>query len=146
MSSVLDEICAKKREHIAAKQEDVPAAALNILANSASKPRGFARALKDRVARGEYGLIAEIKGRYAKISGYEGEVTYTINDGQAITEDAELLTLRDYISTAYDMRVVEFASHPKDSEITPLSSRGTIEKGVMDFSGVSFKFGVAYHF
>jgi len=61
MSSVLDEICAKKRAHIAAKQEEVPAAALNILANSASKPRGFAHALKDRVARGEYGLIAEIK-------------------------------------------------------------------------------------
>lgn len=61
MTSVLDEICAKKRIHVARQMEDVPAAALNILANSASPPRGFANALKARVAQGEYGLIAEIK-------------------------------------------------------------------------------------
>lgn len=61
MSDILKEICDKKREHIAGQKEEVPAKALNFLANSQSEPRGFANALKKRVARGEYGLIAEIK-------------------------------------------------------------------------------------
>lgn len=61
MSDILDEICNAKRAHIAKQMEEVPAAALNILANSASPPRGFADALKSRIAQGDYGLIAEIK-------------------------------------------------------------------------------------
>ncbi len=61
MSSVLDEICAAKRSHVARARAAVSEASL--LANLADAPnlRPFARALERHLAEGRYGLIAEIK-------------------------------------------------------------------------------------
>ena len=61
MSNVLDRICADKRAHVADRKAAMPLARLAEAAKSASQPRGFARALREAVAAGRYGLIAEIK-------------------------------------------------------------------------------------
>ncbi len=53
MSDTLRRICADKRAHVARRKAAVPEAA--------GKTRGFERALRAAVARGAYGLIAEIK-------------------------------------------------------------------------------------
>jgi indole-3-glycerol phosphate synthase len=61
MSNVLARINAYKREHIARCKAAVPAAELDRQARATPTPRGFIRALKNTVAAGRYGLIAEIK-------------------------------------------------------------------------------------
>src|SRR5438067_2776620 len=61
MADVLAEICAKKRAHIAERKSVRSAAALRAAAADASPVRPFAAALEKRIARGRYGLIAEIK-------------------------------------------------------------------------------------
>ncbi|MGQ0677410.1 MAG: indole-3-glycerol phosphate synthase TrpC [Rhodospirillales bacterium] len=60
-TDALDRICADKRAEVAKRKQAVPEADLRERAASAPGPRGFARALADAVARGGYGLIAEIK-------------------------------------------------------------------------------------
>ena len=61
MSDVLQRICAEKRRAIAAAKAARPAAALQLEAEAAEAPRGFAAALQRAVAAGRYGLVAEIK-------------------------------------------------------------------------------------
>lgn len=61
MSDVLTKICADKRDHVAAAKRTVPQAEIEVRANSAPAPRGFADRLAAAVAAGRYGLIAEIK-------------------------------------------------------------------------------------
>jgi indole-3-glycerol phosphate synthase len=61
MSDVLQEICAKKREHVAFMKSRRPLSVVLEDANNASAPRGFHTALKSSVDAGRYGLIAEIK-------------------------------------------------------------------------------------
>lgn len=61
MSDTLAEICARKREHIAAQKKRVSVDELHARALSATPPRGFHAALKSKVAEGSIGLIAEIK-------------------------------------------------------------------------------------
>jgi indole-3-glycerol phosphate synthase len=61
MSDVLQEICAKKRDHVATMKSRRPLSVVLEDANGASAPRGFHAALKASVADGRYGLIAEIK-------------------------------------------------------------------------------------
>lgn len=61
MSDTLAEICARKREHIAAQKKRVSVDELHARALSATPPRGFHAALKAKVASGGIGLIAEIK-------------------------------------------------------------------------------------
>lgn len=60
MPTVLDEINARKRDHVAERKRVVPLSTLEANAKSMSPPRGFARALRARSADG-YGLICEIK-------------------------------------------------------------------------------------
>ena len=60
MADVLTEICDRKREHIALRKAEMPAARLEQRLSSAPPPRGFAAALERKSADG-YGLIAEIK-------------------------------------------------------------------------------------
>ena len=60
MADVLAEICARKREHVARRKAACPEAALRPLA-AAGPVRPFAAALRQRLAQGRYGLIAEIK-------------------------------------------------------------------------------------
>lgn len=61
MSDILTRIETYKREEIAAAKRDRPVAFLEKLAKSASAPRGFAQALRSKLANGDYALIAEIK-------------------------------------------------------------------------------------
>lgn len=59
--NILDEICARKREHIAAKKSDASESDLRKELDSVSSPRGFHQALKQKLAKNQIGLIAEIK-------------------------------------------------------------------------------------
>src|SRR5215208_4852934 len=61
MSDVLAEICAKKREHVGRSKAALPEAALRARVADAPLVRPFAAALEGKIARGGYGLIAEIK-------------------------------------------------------------------------------------
>ena len=61
MSDVLREICAVKREHVAACKRRRPMGDVLDAAAAAPPPRGFAARLQDARAGGNYGLIAEIK-------------------------------------------------------------------------------------
>lgn len=61
MSDVLTKICTDKRAHINAARAKRSWAEIEDAARVASPVRGFARALKAKVAAGGYGLIAELK-------------------------------------------------------------------------------------
>src|ERR1700731_470550 len=61
MSDILTKIEAYKREEIAAAKRAHPPASVEALAKAAPPPRGFVRAIRDKLARGEYALIAEVK-------------------------------------------------------------------------------------
>ena len=61
MSDILKRIETYKREEIAAAKRAHPLANLEARANAASAPRGFVAAIRERLVRGDYALIAEIK-------------------------------------------------------------------------------------
>ncbi|MGA8900453.1 indole-3-glycerol phosphate synthase TrpC [Bradyrhizobium sp.] len=61
MSDILKRIETYKREEIAAAKRTQPLASLEARAKAASTPRGFVTAIRQKIARGDYALIAEIK-------------------------------------------------------------------------------------
>jgi len=61
MSDILRRIEAYKREEIAAAKRAHPLSELEARAKTASTPRGFVRAVRQKLDAGEYALIAEIK-------------------------------------------------------------------------------------
>ncbi len=61
MSDILQRIVEVKREEIAAARPKRSAADLQELARGQSAPRGFAEAMRTKVARGDAAVIAEIK-------------------------------------------------------------------------------------
>src|ERR1700687_1368475 len=61
MSDILTKIEAYKREEIAAAKRAHPLAGVEALAEAAPAPRGFVSAIRQKLARGEYALIAEVK-------------------------------------------------------------------------------------
>jgi indole-3-glycerol phosphate synthase len=61
MSDILTKIETYKREEIAAAKRAHPLSEVEARAKAASAPRGFVRALKEKHAKGEYALIAEVK-------------------------------------------------------------------------------------
>jgi len=61
MADVLVEICDKKRIHVAASKAARPLSEVEAAAKDASPVRGFRKQLEAAVARGNFGLIAEIK-------------------------------------------------------------------------------------
>src|ERR1700727_1652552 len=61
MSDILTKIEAYKREEIAAAKRAHPLASLEALARAAPAPRGSVRTIREKLARGEYALIAEVK-------------------------------------------------------------------------------------
>ena len=61
MADILAKIESYKREEIAAAKRARPLAELEKVAKAAPPPRGFLRAIEQRMAGGNYALIAEIK-------------------------------------------------------------------------------------
>jgi len=61
MSDILTKIEAYKRDEIAAAKRARPLAEIEQAAKAANAPRGFVRAIRAKLAQGDYGLIAEIK-------------------------------------------------------------------------------------
>lgn len=61
MSDTLHAICTRTRAHVAQAKQAVPESALYQRALGVTPPRGFHAALKQRVAAGGTGLIAEVK-------------------------------------------------------------------------------------
>jgi len=61
MSDILTRIEAYKREEIAAAKRSHPLASLEARAKAAPAPRGFVTAIRQRLARGDYALVAEVK-------------------------------------------------------------------------------------
>jgi len=61
MSDILTRIEAYKREEIAAGKRARPLHHLEALARAAPAPRGFVRAIREKLKHGDYALIAEIK-------------------------------------------------------------------------------------
>jgi indole-3-glycerol phosphate synthase len=61
MSDILTRIEAYKREEIAAAKRIHPLASLQARAKAAPAPRGFVTEIRQRLARGDYALIAEVK-------------------------------------------------------------------------------------
>ena len=61
MPDILTKIETYKREEIAAARRALPFSEVEARAKSASAPRGFVRALRDKRAKGDYALIAEVK-------------------------------------------------------------------------------------
>ena len=61
MSDILTKIEAYKRDEIAAAKLAHPLASLEARAKAASPPRGFVRAIRQKLGQGEYALIAEVK-------------------------------------------------------------------------------------
>src|ERR1700728_2860605 len=61
MSDILKRIETYKREEIAAAKRAHPLSSLEARAKAASASRGFVAAIRDKLARGDYALIAEIK-------------------------------------------------------------------------------------
>ena len=61
MATILDKIAAYKREEVARAKRTLPSAQLESLAKLAPPVRGFNKALKNKIAAGNWALIAEIK-------------------------------------------------------------------------------------
>ena len=61
MSDILTKIEAYKREEIAAAKRAHPLASVEALARTAPAPRGFVRAIREKLGAGDYALIAEVK-------------------------------------------------------------------------------------
>src|SRR5437868_3653766 len=61
MSDILNKIEDYKREEIAAAKRAHPLSEVEARAKAASPPRGFLRAIREKLSRGGYALIAEIK-------------------------------------------------------------------------------------
>jgi indole-3-glycerol phosphate synthase len=61
MADILTKIEAYKREEIAAAKRVHPLASVEALARTAPPPRGFVRAIRQKLEQGEYALIAEVK-------------------------------------------------------------------------------------
>src|ERR1700686_1093477 len=61
MSDILNKIEAYKRQEIAAAKRAHPLASVEALARVAPAPRCFVSAIRNKLAQGEYALIAEVK-------------------------------------------------------------------------------------
>src|SRR5213080_4944930 len=61
MSDILNKIETYKREEIAAAKRAHPRSEVEACAKAASPPRGFLRAIREKLSRGDYALIAEVK-------------------------------------------------------------------------------------
>jgi indole-3-glycerol phosphate synthase len=60
-TDLLQKICADKRDHIASRKSQTPLAQLEAVIADLPPPRDFTGALQQKLALGEFGLIAEMK-------------------------------------------------------------------------------------
>ena len=72
MSDTLAQICDDKRAHITSRKAAIPERELRSRLDGLEPTRGFRRVLKEKLKRGEFGLIAEIK----KASPSKGVIRY----------------------------------------------------------------------
>ena len=61
VADILTKIEAYKREEIASAKRARSVSEIMTAARAASPPRGFVRAIREKLARGDYALIAEVK-------------------------------------------------------------------------------------
>ena len=61
MTDFLEKIAAYKLKEVAEAKRERPLAALELDARAAAPPRGFLRAIEQKIAAGHYALIAEVK-------------------------------------------------------------------------------------
>lgn len=61
MATILDKIAAYKQQEVAKAKGEMALSSLELHAKSQPKPRGFAQALRNKHAAGQWALIAEIK-------------------------------------------------------------------------------------
>jgi indole-3-glycerol phosphate synthase len=61
MSDILTKIGVYKREEIAAAKRERPLHRVEAAAKAAPAPRGFVKAIREKLAHGDYALIAEVK-------------------------------------------------------------------------------------
>src|SRR3981189_3106226 len=61
MSDILTKVEAYKREEIAVAKREHPLVGIEALAKAAPAPRGFVHAIREKLAQGDYALIAEVK-------------------------------------------------------------------------------------
>src|SRR5437899_12337396 len=61
MTDILTRIEAYKREEIAAAKRAHPLSSVGARARAAPAPRGFGNAIREKLSRGEYALIGEVK-------------------------------------------------------------------------------------
>jgi len=61
MTNILSNICDAKREHIETRKKSIPKSTLREAAKKTSPPRGFKRALEEKLKTQPFALIAEIK-------------------------------------------------------------------------------------
>jgi hypothetical protein len=91
-------------------------------------------------------FLAEIKGRYAKISGFTGSTTYSVNGGGSVTEKGELIAVTEYPPGTIERHVVELDTRSEPHQLDTFTSQGIARSAAIDFSGVSLRLGMAYHF
>ncbi|MFC2076379.1 hypothetical protein ACFLT7_04780 [candidate division KSB1 bacterium] len=105
------------------------------------------------------GLVAEVRGRYVKISGYNGKFTETIDGGTPSTYNAESYVITYQRDDSVEDREAEVFTAIRENETEPRDwdyykdinnqidrENYKFRKTVMDFSGFSLKIGMAYHF
>ncbi len=61
MATILDKISTYKRDEVSAAKRRLPFASLDLHARSQLRPRGFLKAIENKLAQGKWALIAEIK-------------------------------------------------------------------------------------
>src|SRR6266576_1696231 len=109
MSDILSKIEAYKREEIAAAKRAHPLSSVEALAKAAPAPRGFVNAIRQKLAQGNYALIAEVK----KASPSRGLIRADFDPPVLARAATALPVLRkDFMYDTY--QVVEARAHGAD--------------------------------
>ena len=82
MSTILEQICTDKRAHVKMCKSERSLVEIESLANSALPPKGFFKALNQKLTTGEFGLITEIK----RASPSKGRIRDDFNPVQLATD------------------------------------------------------------
>ena len=89
-------------------------------------------------------LIGEAKGRFARISGFNGTYDYVSPDTTATVDVKGVVRL--YMNEQGEMDVVSFGEWNKADPLPPPQQTSSYRDARLDFSGVVLRFGLSYHF